>query len=178
MIKIPTIFKRDYKTFKVIDKINPECQWVFDNEGIAYRKWQGMAAMIKDSTYYKRVILKDGYNVPNSFILTFPDYKANKFYGWLPVDFSSKEDKYYIEAYDQRLPNGTYELIGPKIHRNKDKVPNHILMSHKAYKVSKFNLSYIYIKKMLHAFQFEGIVFHHPDGRMAKIKLKDFGLYR
>ena len=31
---------------------------------------------------------------------------------------------------------------------------------------------------MLHAFQFEGIVFHHPDGRMAKIKLKDFGLYR
>lgn len=24
----------------------------------------------------------------------------------------------------------------------------------------------------------EGIVFHHPDGRMAKIKLRDFGLRR
>jgi hypothetical protein len=24
----------------------------------------------------------------------------------------------------------------------------------------------------------EGLVFHHPDGRMAKIKLKDFGLRR
>ena len=68
MIKIPTIFKRDYKTFKVIDKIHPECQWVFDNEGIAYRKWQGMAAMIKYSTYYKRTIFKDEHNFPNSFI--------------------------------------------------------------------------------------------------------------
>lgn len=24
----------------------------------------------------------------------------------------------------------------------------------------------------------EGIVFHHPDGRMAKIKLRDFGISR
>jgi hypothetical protein len=24
----------------------------------------------------------------------------------------------------------------------------------------------------------EGLVFHHPDGRMAKIKLRDFGLKR
>jgi hypothetical protein len=24
----------------------------------------------------------------------------------------------------------------------------------------------------------EGLVFHHPDGRMAKIKLRDFGMKR
>ena len=178
MIKIPTIFKRNYDTFQVTDEINPECQWVFNNEGIAYRKWQGMAAMIKDNTYYKRTIIKENQQTPSYFIMTAHDTKINKFYGWIPVDFTSSKDQYYAEAFDPMLPEGTYELIGPRIHGNKDKVPYHILMSHKSYKVSKFYRSYEHIKKMLAAFQYEGIVFHHPDGRMAKIKGKDYGLTR
>lgn len=34
------------------------------------------------------------------------------------------------------------------------------------------------IKAWLSGKDIEGLVFHHPDGRMGKIKLRDFGLKR
>lgn len=34
------------------------------------------------------------------------------------------------------------------------------------------------LRSYLSAGVFEGIVWHHPDGRMVKIKAKDFGLRR
>ena len=34
------------------------------------------------------------------------------------------------------------------------------------------------LREWLHDRDIEGLVFHHPDGRMAKIKLRDFGMKR
>ena len=34
------------------------------------------------------------------------------------------------------------------------------------------------LREWLAGHDIEGVVFHHPDGRMAKIKLRDFGLKR
>jgi hypothetical protein len=38
--------------------------------------------------------------------------------------------------------------------------------------------SFAGIRELLDSRDWEGIVFHHPDGRMAKIKKRDFGLRR
>lgn len=179
MIKIPTIFKRNYsKTYAVLDEPNPECQWVFEGHGIAYRKWQGMAALIDDKSYYRRAIIKKNQTIPKDFILIETDKRSGKLFGWLPVIINNPSDVYYVEAYDQSLPNGTYELIGPQILGGHESVPHPILMSHTAYKVLNLKRDFQSIKKYLKDTKMEGIVFHHPDGRMAKIKGKDFGLVR
>ena len=34
------------------------------------------------------------------------------------------------------------------------------------------------IRDYLRAHDMEGVVWHHPDGRMAKIKARDFGIKR
>jgi hypothetical protein len=177
--KIHTIFKRDYSdTFQVLPDINPACQWVFDGLGTPYRKFQGMAALIYQGIYYKRAIIKQDQVMPTAFIPCTYDHQANKSFGWLPVDFNSPQDQYYAEAFDSSLPEGTYELIGPKILGNPEKVDSHKLVSHTVWKVSIPSRTYQEIKAFLTLHDFEGIVFHHPNGKMAKIKKKDFGLER
>ncbi len=179
MQKIPTIFKRDYSnTFQVLSEINPACQWVFDGLGIAYRKWQGMAALIYNNLYYKRTIIKRNQFIPTTFIPCTYDLHAEKSFGWLPIDFDSPQDKYYIEAFDSGLSEGTYELVGPKILGNPEKFQTHKLIKHTSQQIFLNNRSYKDIKAFLTAYNYEGIVFHHSNGKMAKIKKKDFGLER
>lgn len=49
MRKIPTIFFRDENNMKLVgDQLNPTCQWVFDGEGIATRKYDGTCVMLDD----------------------------------------------------------------------------------------------------------------------------------
>jgi len=177
MHKIPTIFKRD-KDYLVTKEINPTCAWVFNDAGVAYRKWQGMAAMILGNNFYRRAIIKKNQKVPSSFILLDHDERTSKSFGWLPVNIDNQADIYYNEAYDPNLPSGTYELIGPNIMGNKEKFPYNILMSHKAEIIQNLKRTYTAIKEYISSVKIEGIVFHHEDGRMAKIKGKDFGLTR
>jgi hypothetical protein len=179
MIKIPTIFKRDYsKTYQVLPEPNPECAWVFAGEGKVYRKWQGMAALIKDSQYYKRVIVKKDQVTPTNFIVCTIDDRSGKQFGWLPVNPELPQDQFYTAAYDPNLPDGTYELIGPKILGNPEKVDSHQLINHTAWEVTDLRRTYKDIKYFLSTVDFEGLVFHNSDGRMAKIKKKDFGMVR
>lgn len=178
MQKIPTIFKRDYShTYRVLDEINPDCQWVFDNQGKVYRKWQGMAALIQDK-YYKRVIIKKNQVIPTNFILCTLDERSGKKFGWLPVDFENPQDQYYASAYAPNLSSGTYELIGPKIFGNPEQVDSHELVKHTAWEIAGLKRTYKDIKYFLSVNAFEGLVFHNSDGQMAKIKLKDFGMVR
>lgn len=178
MQKIPTIFRRDFShTYRVLDEINPACQWVFEGQGKVYRKWQGMAALIKDSQYYKRVIVKKDQVTPTNFIVCTIDDRSGKQFGWLSVDFENPQDQYYTAAYSSNIPNGTYELIGPKIHGNPELVDCHILVSHTSGEVTGLERTYKDIKYFLSVNNFEGLVFHN-NGRMAKIKKKDFGMVR
>jgi hypothetical protein len=116
--------------------------------------------------------------MPTAFIPCTYDHKAEKTFGWIPVDFEHPQDQYYAEAYDPNLPEGTYELVGPKIFNNPEKFPKHSLVSHTDSEIYDLSRTYKEIKDFLTLFDYEGIVFHHPDGRMGKIKKKDFGLVR
>ncbi len=106
------------------------------------------------------------------------DPNTGKRVGWIPV-IANKENKYHLEAFDSGLPDGTYELLGPKIQGNPEIYPKHVLEKHsEAPRFHGVPKTLDGIREFLRGYHVEGIVFHHPDGRMGKIKKKDFGMKR
>lgn len=74
--------------------------------------------------------------------------------------------------------DGTYELCGPKVQGNPEGLPSHTLIRHGEMTIGGAPLTFDGIRDFLATQNIEGIVWHHPDGRMVKIKTKDFGLRR
>ncbi len=174
------MFERDWTGDKsrVIDKVKEGCEWVFAGEGIATRKIDGTSCLVRDSRLYKRREVRPGDPLPEGFEMADHDLETGKFIGWLPVT-DAKDDKWHREAFNQAYPEGTYELVGPKIQGNPEMYDNHILVSHRETgTLPDAPRTFTGLKEYLAGKDIEGIVFHHPDGRMAKIKLKDFGLKR
>lgn len=183
MKKIPTLFERDWEgdRSRVIDKVTPECQWVIDGEGHATQKLDGTCCMILAGTFYKRREVTKDQNYPADFTRSHYDATTGKSFGWIPVHVKNPEDKWHIQAFDlldSTYQDGTYELIGPKIQGNPEEVQNHVLVNHKdsdLIMTEPLLRSFEGLNKWLEDHVIEGLVFHHEDGRMAKIKLRDFG---
>ncbi len=71
--------------------------------------------------------------------------------------------------------------MGPKSQGNPDKLSEHVLIPHSCDALAFPDdppRSFEGLRDWLAGQDIEGIVFHHPDGRRAKIKLRDFGLKR
>lgn len=182
MKKIPTLFERDWAGDKsrVVDKVHPGCEWVTLGEGIATRKLDGTSCLIRHGHLYKRRELSAGDFQPIGFELSDSDPETGKTIGWLPVRHAP-EDQWHKEALlnDALLPDGTYELVGPKIQGNKERFAIHSLVSHeKTGNLPDAPRTFAKLKAYLTGRDIEGIVWHHPDGRMAKIKARDFGIKR
>ena len=177
MKKTPTIFKRDPENMKAILPVeNPSAAWVFKGEGVATRKYDGTCCLISGGNYFKRREIKDGSYVPAGFLLADHDDVTGKTVGWVPVDAT---DKYHMEAFRAYLADGTYELCGPKVQGNPEKYDCHTLIRHEtAEQYKDCPRDFDGIKNFMDSMDIEGIVFHHPDGRMAKIKKRDFGQRR
>lgn len=180
MRKIPTIFRRNPENMsKILNEPHPDCLWVFKGEGVATRKYDGTCVLIDEGEYYKRREVKPGKSIPNDFIPVETDEKTGKIVGWVPVGFDAKEDRWHVEAFKEGMPNGTYELVGPKIQGNPEKADTHRLIKHSDatpfYDVPR---DFKGIANWLVDRDVEGIVFHHPDGRRGKIKKRDFGFKR
>lgn len=180
MKKIPTLFKRDTKTHLVIDEINPGTEWVIAEEGESIRKVDGTCCLLRDRKLYKRYTLKRNNKPPEGFEpVTDIDLMTGKQEGWLPVT-DSKEDQWHREALENvgLVPDGTYELCGPKVQGNPEGFQHHLLISHKLQSPTYAPLTFNLLKEFFTDNDIEGIVWHHPDGRMVKIKGKDFGIKR
>ena len=122
--------------------------------------------------------VKKNKPIPLYFVEEMKDTVTGKRVGWVPVE-NIPGDKYHIEAFNTHLSDGTYELVGPKIQGNPEGYDNHTLISHKDAKCFLNAPRDIKgIEKWLEDKDIEGIVFHHPDGRMGKIKKRDFGQKR
>jgi hypothetical protein len=190
MQKIISLFQRNYDGDRLVrDEVTPGAEWVINGEGIATRKWDGTCCMIKDGQLYKRYDAKHGKTPPSGFIpAQKPDLVTGHWPGWLKVG-RGKEDKYHMEAFVKCgwWQDGTYELMGPKINGNKDKFTEHRLVKHgetgagtvhipvpRQITFESLNQFFADIDGKPHR-DLEGIVWHHPDGRMVKIKKKDFG---
>lgn len=178
MIKIPTLFKKDPNDLsRVINEINPGCEWVYITPGvIPTRKFDGTAAAVTRGELYKRYDVKKGRQVPEGAIpCQEPDEVTGHWPHWVKV---TEQDKYFLEAFNPSLPDGTYELCGPKVNGNKENFSQHILVKHGSEILKWYDFSFCGIKNFLENVDIEGIVFHHPDGRMCKIRKKDFGIKR
>lgn len=183
MQKIMSLFQRNYDGDRLVrDEIAPGAEWVPAGEGVATVKFDGTCCMVRDGKLFKRYDAKKGKTPPEGFIpAQEPDEKTGHWPGWLPVG-DGPEDQYHREALETMegtvLEDGTYELVGPKIQGNPEQFSFHRLVKHGTATFEDEPRDFEGIKAFLEANGIEGIVWHHPDGRMVKIKGRDFGIKR
>lgn len=186
MKKIKSLFKRDYKgTRKVYNEVVEGCEWVLNGEGVATRKYDGTCCKVEGGKIFKRYDAKNGKPPPPGFIpAQDPDPETGHWPGWVEVSEDDPADQYHVEAFKKMIQasknfnvpviDGTYELCGPKINGNPEGFDMHILVPHGDAKLADIPCTFEGIKAYLKDRKVEGIVWHHPDGRMCKIKKKDF----
>ena len=184
MKKIPTVFERDWDgdRSRVVNQVHPGCEWVLDGEGDATRKYDGTSCAVIDGKLYKRFEAKNEQfarkPAPLGSIFVDCDATTLKSIFWVPVG-DGPEDKWHREAFTAGLPDGTYELLGPKAQGNAEQFLSHILFPHRAAGIyHDAPRTFDGLREWFAGKDIEGLVFHHPDGRMAKIKQRDFGLKR
>ena len=188
MKKMPCLFEREFHgngSFTIIDKITPGCEWVVEPDVRWTRKWDGTACMVKDGVLFKRYDAKKDrrtgdYKPPplGAIPCDEPDAVTGHWPHWVPVG-DGPEDKWHKTALVEHLVDGSYELCGPAINGNHEKMLAHLLMKHGDYEVGEpidRTLTLENFKEILGRLPWEGIVFHHPDGRMCKIRRNDLGL--
>lgn len=178
MKKIPTLFERDWNgdRSRVVNQVHAGCEWVTAGEGTATRKLDGTCCMIRDGRLFKRRELRKGEAAPPDFDIADHDDETGKTVGWVPVG-DGPEDRWHREAFSalEQKRDGTYELVGPKIQGNPERATDHCLIPHGPIIVADIPRDFDGLRDWLATEDIEGVVFHHPDGRMAKIKLRDFG---
>lgn len=182
MKKISTLYKKDPSDLgRVINEINPENAWVFTDEGVrATRKYDGTACAVINGQLYKRYDVKKGKSVPPFAIpCQDPDEITGHWPHWILCQHDNPADKWHIEAFNaSKYADGTYELCGPKVQGNPEKFEKHTLVKHGEKLIEITQLDWIGLHLVLEHMDIEGIVFHHPDGRMCKLRKSDFGIKR
>ncbi len=178
MRKIPTLYLRDPQNLKrVLDEVVEEAAWVLQGEGRATEKYDGSACLVYLGALYRRHVVKVGKARPPGWVHWSFSEAQHTGHGWAPVT-EQTSDQYHREAWKQRnrdRPPGTCELVGPKVQRNPYHLGEHMLWNH-GDPLEDFERTFDGIHAFLMGREIEGVVWHHPDGRMAKIKRRDFGL--
>ena len=188
MKKISTLFKKDPNDLgRVINEVDPENSWAL-TEGVATRKFDGTACAIIGGELYKRYDVKRNKKtgefppVPDGAIpCQEPDAITGHWPHWVKCDRTKPEDNYHFEAFDETTSweDGTYELCGVRVNGNNEKLSVHKLIRHGKFNLSgNFDRTFAGIRFFLKNIDIEGLVFHHPDGRMCKIRKSDFGFKR
>lgn len=185
MKKIPTLFERDPETNRryVTRTVHPGCEWVLAGEGTPTMKWDGTAVLVDDDVWKRREV-KAGKPPPDGFRHEQTDDITGNAVGWVRARLDDPEDRWLAEAVDawhedmSTIPAGTYELVGPKAQGNPHKFSSHHLVRHGEKHLVGVPHTYEELAEwMANAKRldpgFEGVVWHHPDGRMAKLKAKD-----
>ena len=189
MKKISTLFKKDPNDLgRVINEVDPENKWVIRGEGIATRKFDGSACAIISGELYKRYDAKKGKTPPAGAIqCQEPDLKSGHWPHWVKCSIDNPADCFFMDALeklvfesDYKLSDldGTYELVSPKVNGNPENFNYHELIPHGRSTIEIIDYSFVGIKVLINTLPYEGIVFHHPDGRMCKIRKCDYGLKR
>lgn len=189
MKKMQSLFVRDWANKRAISReVTPGCEWVLAGEGIATRKWDGTACMVRGGVVHKRfdakvdkVTLQPLKPVPAGFEpCQEPDAMTGHWPGWVPIG-DGPEDRWHREGLlfrntdlEKVLEDGTYELCGPKIGSNHERLDSHVYIRH-GEDLLDVRRNFDAIRSFLSNTLVEGIVWHHPDGRMVKITRVAFG---
>ena len=178
MKKIISLFERNYETDRLIrNEVVPGAEWVQAGEGVATRKWDGICCMVRDGKLYKRYDAKPGRTPPPSFEPVMePDSVTGHHVGWIPVNDGPENWQFRKPPMPEE--DGTYELVGPSINKNPDDLAELGFIRHGMHPIPDAPRFYDDLKLFLSRHNIEGLVWHHPDGRMVKIKKRDFGIKR
>lgn len=190
MRKIPRLFIHEggYAT----KQINPLSKWVTEEPSIPYRKWDGTPVMMdEDGKWWARRMVRHGA-IPSNFQLV--ELVNNVHYGWIPIE-SSSFWAMWKEAYFDQVPYsdflfgteigfdpGTYELMGPRITGNKEKLKQHWLMPHKhSPQLAELtvldppDITYDRLFPIFETYDYEGCVWYSLDKtKMTKLRVNDF----
>lgn len=177
MQKIISLFQRNYDGDRLVrDEIVPGAEWVQAGEGVATHKHDGTCCLVRNGRLFKRHEVKKGKKPPENFeAASGVDANTGKQQGWVPVG-DGPEDRWHREAFADQ-PDGTYELCGPKVQGNPESLESHELIAHGSVTVEAPR-TFAELRDWFTDRDIEGVVWHHPDGRMVKIKAKDFGIKR
>lgn len=166
--------------------MTPGCEWVLagGEDVSATVKYDGVCVMLgDDGRWWARRSIKTGHQVPENYVPVAHDLATGKTFGWVPSESSTHHVRVtealgYTHPLFPHSESGTYELIGPKINKNPHNTGRHILVRHgsisSGYVPTGNEDLGLYLALVSMAGYFEGVVWHHSDGRMAKIKTKDF----
>ena len=180
MEKIISLFERNHDGDRLVrDDVVPGAEWVQEGAGTATVKIDGTCCMVRDGRLFKRYEVRPGRNVPGDFEpATEADPITGRQQGWRPVG-DEPQDRWHQEAVQNGLPaDGTYELVGPKVQGNPERYERHDLVRHGSILAQNAPREFHALRDYLKDGRIEGIVWHHPDGRMVKIKARDFGIRR
>lgn len=183
MKKIISLFQRNYDGDRLVrNELVPGAEWVVAGDGVATRKLDGTCCLWSEGKLWKRYELKAGKPAPPWFMSSQEqDRITGNVPGWVPVG-DGPEDRWHREALslfgDALMEGCSYELCGPRINGNPERYPTHVLMRHGMELLEECPRSFEGLFEYLCCNDIEGVVWWHPDGRMVKIKGKDFGLRR
>lgn len=190
MKKIQSLFQRNYDGDRQVrNEVVPGSEWVTNGEGYATRKWDGLALLIQDGLAYTRYDAKVGRTPPADFIPAQPepDPKSGHWPGWVPLLSTLKHVHEALKSYQTMLggttiPDGTYEVCGPKIGTrhgaNPENMQHHVVIPHGKHRLHCCPRDFDKLKEYLSWSNIEGVVWYHEDGRRVKIKAADFGITR
>ncbi|MGD1524648.1 DUF5565 family protein [Vibrio harveyi] len=198
MKKIKPLFIVDRDANLATEQVHPDAHWVIEGEGLATIKYDGTPALIKEGVLYKRwnrslqkhnirewrrsgkenvPPIEHFKSVPEGAIQleAAPAPVTLHFPYWVPV---GEDDQRFTEALNNAgsLPDGTYELVGPKVQNNKYSLGRHELWRHGSEVVEIPDLSYEGVRNFLASLNAEGIVWHRDNGDMIKIRRSHFDL--
>jgi hypothetical protein len=196
MRKIPTVLKRDPDDPRhVLLEVNPGCEWVLAGEGEATRKYDGTCLLLDaDGRWWNRREIRAGKTMPDDAMDLGEDPATDKRMCWVPNTTAGNKVALVaaLATHTGKLAAGTYELCAPNIHTRSGPNPEGLdapmLVRHAdATKAGWVGIrplpghagaprsvgGIVYDVQALGEVGWEGVVWHHPDGRMAKLKARD-----
>jgi hypothetical protein len=202
MKKIPCLFVRDFSTkpFTITREVAPGCEWVLEGRGTPTRKRDGTSCMFQGGKLYKRYDVKKGRAVPEGAIPCElePDAKTGHWPHWVEVG-TGPEDKWHVEALSGlRASDGgrfrdramlgegqTYELVGPRINGNPERLEEHHFLQHGSELLFDVPRNFDALREFLRTMPFEGIVWWDlgdrvgqrdaEEPKLCKLRRDDFG---
>jgi len=180
MRKIPTVFVREGR--HVVDEVTPGCEWVLNGYGVATEKLDG--TNVRLTVRCGQVVRVEARRNPSK------DQKGVGIFEPWYRDAGGPTDKWItmaVECTDVRdWPDGEHccEAMGPKIQGNPLGLETPVCypfnlrpplagkpgLTFEGMRAFVVNLDSTYSPGHVS----EGLVFHHEDGRRAKIKQRDF----
>jgi hypothetical protein len=125
MKKIPCLFQREFRPREggrgveavLLETVTPGLEWVLAGEGIATRKWDGTACMVRDGALWRRYDAKRDKPAPSGGIpCDEPDEKTGHWPHWVPSWGRHRGTRLLARrgAARQDPPRGLRDAVGSK----------------------------------------------------------------